>query len=114
MSVSIRTAGPDDAEALAHLAATTFTETFGPQYPPEDLREFLASSYEIEGLKHELADTRHQWLIAESADGEAIAYAQAGPCGLPHPEATPDQGELKRIYVLRSHQGLGLSRELMD
>ncbi len=45
-------------------------------------------------------------------DGEAIGYALAGPCALPHPEVTPGCGELKRIYFLRSRQGSGLGGRL--
>jgi GNAT superfamily N-acetyltransferase len=40
-------------------------------------------------------------------DGQAIGYALAGPCGLPHEDVTPTCGELKRLYFLKDHQGGG-------
>jgi ribosomal protein S18 acetylase RimI-like enzyme len=114
MSAAIRSAGPEDAENLSHLAQATFTETFGDQYPPDDLRRFLESSYAVDALRRSLADPDQGWFIAEDTSGEAVGYAQAGPCGLPHVEVTRSHGELKRIYVRRSQQGAGLGRALME
>jgi len=51
------------------------------------------------------------WLLER--EGEAIGYALAGPCDLPHPDVTPSDGELKRIYVLRGHQGGGRGTMLL-
>ena len=44
------------------------------------------------------------------ADKELLApigHAAAGPCGLPHPDVQPGDGELKRLYVLKSLQNGG-------
>jgi diamine N-acetyltransferase len=107
----IRRAGPADAETLAALGARTFSETFAHLYDPEDLRVFLAEAYSLERTRADLADpAKASWLV--EADGEAIGYALAGPCGLPHDEVTPACGELKRIYFLKSHQGGGLGGAL--
>lgn len=43
----------------------------------------------------------------------AVGHAAAGPCGLPHPEVRPGDGELKRLYLLREHQNGGHGRVLM-
>ena len=45
MSFAIRRATPDDIPALAELGATTFVETFGHLYRPEDLQSFLEESH---------------------------------------------------------------------
>ena len=37
-----------------------------------------------------------------------------GPCGLPHPQADPADGEIKRLYVLAAHHNAGWGRALMD
>ena len=114
MSVAIRPASPEDAETLSRLAEETFTDTFGHQYPPGDLSRFVASSYEVATLRRALGDPDQGWFIAEDETGEAVGYAQAGPCGLPHAEVLKSHGELKRIYVRRSQQGTGLGRALME
>ncbi|WP_334164670.1 GNAT family N-acetyltransferase [Phenylobacterium sp.] len=107
----IRRAGPDDAEALAGIGALTFTETFGHLYPPEDLAQFLEEAYGLERTRGTLADpAKAAWLV--EAGGEVVGYAEAGPCGLPHPEVTPSCGELKRLYLLKTWQNGGLGRRL--
>jgi GNAT superfamily N-acetyltransferase len=109
----IRRAGPPDAEVLAEIGARTFTETFAHLYPPQDLAVFLAEAYGLERTRKDLADpAKAAWLV--EADGQAIGYAQAGPCTLPHAEVTSACGELKRFYLLKPWQNGGLGRRLFD
>ncbi len=105
---------PDLIPALSHLASETFTETFGFLYPPEDLAAFLQTSYALENLVAEVANTKDFWRIVLDDEDLAVGYLQCGPVGLPHVEANAQtQGELKRIYVRASHQGKGLGKTLM-
>lgn len=108
----IRRAGPADAATLADLGARTFTEAFGHLYRPEDLQAFLDRSHSTGAYARMLADPRHALWIAARADGTAIGYAQAGPCGLPHPEVGPGDGELKRLYVLAGQRNGGVGSRL--
>jgi ribosomal protein S18 acetylase RimI-like enzyme len=109
---TIRRATPDDAEALSRIAAATFTETFGHLYPPEDLSDFLAEVYAVSKARADLADpARAVWLV--ESGGEVVGHALAGPCDLPHPEVTPACGELKRLYILKAHQGGGVGSRLL-
>lgn len=109
----LRRAGPADAEALAVLGAETFTETFGHLYPADDLARFLAEAHSVERVRADLADPRQALWLAE-ADGQAVGYALAGPCNLPHSEVRPEDGELKRLYLLRRAQNGGLGGRLLD
>ena len=112
MTSTIRRATPADADTLSSLGARTFTETFGHLYPTEDLEAYLASAYGLERTRRDLADSaKATWLL--EADGEAIGYALAGPCDLPHTEVTAACGELKRLYVQKSHQGGGRGSRLL-
>jgi Acetyltransferases len=109
----IRRATVDDAATLSSLAARTFTETFGHLYPPEDLDFFLRDAYAVEKQATILAHPDYAvWLLED--DGVAVGHAAAGPCGLPHPDVAPGDGELKRLYVLSSHQGGGWGGHLFD
>jgi ribosomal protein S18 acetylase RimI-like enzyme len=107
----IRRAGSADAQALSAIGEATFRETFGHLYPPTDLEPFLAQAYGVARSRSDLADpAKASWIV--EADGEAVGFALAGPCELPHPEVTPVSGELKRIYLLKAWQNGGLGRRL--
>src|SRR5688500_2017832 len=107
----IRRATAADAETLSALGTLTFRETFAHLYPAEDLKVFLADAYGLERTRADLADpAKASWLV--EAGGEAIGYALAGPCGLPHDAVTPACGELKRIYFRKDRQGGGLGKVL--
>lgn len=74
---------------------------------------FLAEAYALERQRAILAHPDYAvWLL--EAEGVAVGHAAAGPCGLPHPDVRPGDGELKRLYLLREHQNGGHGRVLMD
>ena len=113
MPPRIRRATPEDATTLASLAARTFTETFGHLYPPDDLAAFLGESYSVERQRIILSQADYAvWLLED--EGGAVGHAAAGPCGLPHPDVAPGDGEIKRLYLLRGHQSAGHGGRLMD
>lgn len=113
MTATIRRATPDDAATLSRLSARTFVETFGHLYPPDDLQAFLADAYAV-GKQHTILSHPDYavWLLEDA--GEAVGHAAAGPCGLPHAEVAPGDGELKRLYLLASHQRGGWGGRLFD
>ncbi|MBI1682486.1 GNAT family N-acetyltransferase [Caulobacter hibisci] len=113
MSTTLRRAVAEDAPILSALGARTFTETFAHLYPPEDLETFLAYAYGLERTQRDLANPDKACWILEK-DGDAIGYALAGPCDLPHPDVQPGHGELYRIYVLKAHQGGGAGSLLLN
>jgi ribosomal protein S18 acetylase RimI-like enzyme len=116
--MTIRAARADDAAALAALKLETFRQTFledgfAIPYPPADLATFEAESYAIDVIAREIADPSRATWVAQGEDG-LLAYAQVGPCKLPHPEVGEDAGELYQLYALKSAQGLGLGGRLLD
>lgn len=112
-SLAIRRAGPADAAVLSRLAARTFTETFGHLYPPDDLQAFLDEAYAVERQATILAHADYAvWLLEDA--GVAVGHVAAGPCGLPHADVQAGDGEIKRLYVLASHQNGGWGGRLFD
>lgn len=110
---TIRQAVPADVPVLAQLGAQTFVETFGHLYSAADLQAFLDTSHSEAAHARALADPDTGVWIAQR-DGRAIGYAQAGRCGLPHPDVGEGDGELKRLYLLAGEQNGGVGGRLFD
>jgi ribosomal protein S18 acetylase RimI-like enzyme len=109
----IRRATPADAEALSRIAEKTFVEAFGHLYPAEDLQAFLRESYAVERQRVILETPGYAvWLLEH--EGEVVGHAAAGPCGLPNPDVRAEDGELKRLYVLRAFQNGGWGGRLFQ
>ncbi len=112
----IRTATPADAAALARVGRQTFIDTFvegfGIPYPADDLAVFLDASFSVEGIRAKLGEPGAAWWVAER-DGDLLAFANTGPNTLPHPDARPSHAELRRLYVAKDAQGLGLGTGLL-
>lgn len=113
----IRPAVEADAQALGALGRQTFIDTFvegfGIPYPADDLAAFLEASFSAEAIRAKLKEPGAAWWVAEAANGELLAFANTGPNTLPHPEARPSHAELRRLYVAKSAQGLGLGTKLL-
>ena len=116
--IVIRPARSDDAAALSALGRQTFIDTFVAEdgfaipYPTEDLEAYLHASFGVEATAVKLAETAAAWWVADR-DGDLLAFANVGPNGLPHPEAGPGNMELRRLYVGKTAQGLGLGTKLL-
>jgi ribosomal protein S18 acetylase RimI-like enzyme len=110
----IRRATPNDASRLSEIAERAFVLAFGHLYPPADLAQFLQESYAVEQHEKYLADPGCAlWLVER--DGMDVGYALAGrPCTLPHDEVQPEDGELKRIYLLPEAQNGGVGSRLIQ
>lgn len=114
----IRPARPDDAPALSVLGRQTFIDTFVAEdgfaipYPADDLEAYLHASFGVEATAVKLAETGAAWWVAER-DGDLLAFANVGPNGLPHPDAGVGNMELRRLYVGKAAQGLGLGTQLL-
>lgn len=111
MSAATRDGGARDVETIDRLFRTSFVDTFGPLYAPDDLAAFFAR-FTPEAWAAELADPRYAFRIAER-DGDPVGYAKLGPVKLPVvPQG--EGAELHQLYMLGSAHGSGLGAQLMD
>jgi diamine N-acetyltransferase len=111
--VRICTAVAVDADRLSQFGSRMFEETFAPQNTPEDMRVYLASSFNEARQLGELEDPNTITLLAE--DGATlIGYAQLH-VGEP-PSCVRDRHaiELVRFYVDRALHGRGVAHALMQ
>ncbi|MEQ7156310.1 GNAT family N-acetyltransferase [Brevundimonas aurifodinae] len=114
--VVIRAPTAADAETLGALGRRTFIDTFvtgfGIPYPADDLAVFLDASFSPQATVRRLEEPGAAWWLAER-DGVLLAFANAGPNTLPHPDARPGHSELRRLYVAGEAQGVGLGTRLL-
>lgn len=112
----IRPAVEADAAALGVLGRQTFIDTFvdgfAVPYPADDLATFLDASFSPEAIRAKLQEPGAAWWVAER-DGELLAFANTGPNTLPHPDARASHTELRRLYVAKAAQGMGLGTRLL-
>lgn len=122
MGFSIRRAEPSDATAIAHLGAHTFSTTFGHSVTPEELQDFLTSTYTPSIIAAELVDPDRDVIVAVDSsttsnpdDKKILGFAYLTrnsdePC-LAHIKAT--SAEMQRIYVDPAAHGTGVASALV-
>jgi diamine N-acetyltransferase len=112
VSIAIRTGTPDDATALAELAARTFRETFASENRPEDMALHEARAYGPSRQLAELTDPDTTTLVAE-LDQQLVAFAQLRSANPPGCVAGEGPVELWRFYVAKPWHGSGVAQALM-
>jgi Acetyltransferases len=112
MSVFIRKAEPEDAELLAHLGATTFTEAFGSANTREDLEAYLQSSFSVETIKKELNSEGNLFFLLFS-DEEPLAYAKLNLNETLNQLEGKRILQIQRIYARQKALGTGVGARLM-
>ena len=113
-------------DARPDIATAPFRD---PRYAPRRLEVerrpdgtvILFNATPIKGAFATVAEPLAHWAAAQpdrvwlaERDGEPVGYALAGPCHLPHPDVTPDCGELWRLYLLPQARGGGLGGRLLN
>jgi len=111
--IAWRTAGPEDAEALAHLGAATFLASFAFDHPGKPLIEHLNAEHSVAYYSAKLANPEVDIVIGETPLGAPVGYVMLVPPE--HPDLQqPGDWELKRIYLLGPWQGGGNGRALLQ
>jgi ribosomal protein S18 acetylase RimI-like enzyme len=113
VSAIVRKAQRADVTPLSELAKTTYANAFGHSLSPADLAAHLDNNLSEACFEEFLEEDTI--LVAEH-EGRLIGFIQIG---VVWPESddddfSPEDAELRRVYVLGEFQGQGIGRKLID
>ena len=114
MGWQLRLASPDDAAAAALVASASFLETFAGILSGADIVAHCLEYNSPEAFSLWIGRNDSDVLLAVHRDGGApVGYALLVVPEMPTITTTPDDIELRRIYILQRAQGTGLGHQLM-
>lgn len=111
--ISIKKASREDAKTISLLGQQTFKDTFGYQFTPDNLKQYLDEAYDIEEIKKSLCDAYNIFWIA-SVDDVPVGYAKIKLNSFADGIYTPKQIQLEKIYVLKNYIGTKVGASLMN
>ena len=100
----------DDCEAVAALAARTFSETFGHLYRPENLAQHIRATCSATYFRQSLDEGDTLLMVKEA--GQLIGYGKVGRMRLPF-HAPAGAQEIHRVYIAKAYQGRGFGKAMM-
>lgn len=104
----------DDAQALSLVGGASFLEAFAGILEAQDMLAHVAKNNSAEAFVKYMALPTTRCVLAEAQPGDGpVGYIVCCEPDLPV-ELTPQDYELRRIYLLHRFQGLGIGRALMD
>ena len=110
----LRLCTADDSAMLSLVAGAAFLEAFAHDLSAADLLAHCRSHNSPEAFAKYLAQPTTRCILAEIEPGDApVGYIVCCEPDLPV-DLTPQDYELRRIYLLHRFQGLGIGRALMD
>jgi ribosomal protein S18 acetylase RimI-like enzyme len=113
--VTIRRCGPGDEIALSIVGQASFLDTFAGILSGKDILGHCVRQHSSEKYAGWLHDGESGVWIAEVEPGQApVGYLVLTKPDLPLADISPDDAEVKRVYLLSRFRGAGLGRRLMQ
>lgn len=117
MTLIISPAAPEDAEAIANLAARTFPLACPPGCDPDDVQSFVDTNLDVTRFAAYLDDPDRVVLVA--ADPQPVGYAMMVTTAPTDAAVIAALGgasavEVNKFYVDTRAHGLGVAGALMD
>ena len=113
MSVFIRQAKKEEAEAIGKLAAETFTETFEWYNTAENMREYNESHFTKNKILAEIED-RNSILYVALIDDTIVGYAKLKSSEAPTELGNVTHIEIERLYVKKQFHDKKVGLALMN
>ncbi len=114
MEISIRRVVPGDEAVLSAIAKQTFFDTFNGTCTEADMQQFLELYFSEAALGREISNPADYCFFAE-VNGQPAGYIRFME-DYSNFEMMKEWKalELKRIYILKDYQGMGVAQKLMD
>jgi ribosomal protein S18 acetylase RimI-like enzyme len=112
--ITIRRCGDGDEVALSIVGQASFLDTFAGILSGKDILGHCVRQHSSEKYAGWLRDGESAVWIAEVEPGQApVGYLVLTKPDLPLADISPDDAEVKRVYLLSRFRGAGLGRRLM-
>jgi len=111
--LNIRRVRSDEVETLRDLSVSTFIDTYDEYNTAENMKNYIARSFDMARLQRELGSHNVEYYFAEIKD-EIVGYLR-----LNYREAQTNQSianacEIERIYVAPEHKGQKIGKALFE
>lgn len=110
--MNIRLAMPEDLPALRRVAIETQIDTFGAYNSKKNMDAFLQKAYSPEKLSQDLDELDSKNYVVYD-EAELVGFMRLRKSNEAEHLLGANAIELHRLYVLKSHQGLGIGADLM-
>lgn len=106
---SVRFATYNDLPQIAHIARTTWDDTYNKTIAAENRQEFLGRAYNPENLKSAINAPGHWFYVAQRGT-ELVGFGHF----LKRYHPTQSRAELVRLYVLPGYQNLQIGHTILQ
>lgn len=104
----------EDVAVLRDLEVQTYRETFGPFIKEADMAHYFDHELSLATIEKELADPESETYFSLDERGEIVGFLKFNWGQAQTEQELEDAFEIHRIYVLNSHQRLGLGKEMFE
>lgn len=113
MSILIKKCKREDVGILREISIETFSDTFGDQNTPENMKTYLEKAFTVQQLEKELSNRSSQFFFVYY--NEAVAgYLKINTNEAQSEEMGDESLEIERIYVKNKFQKHGIGKYLFN
>lgn len=113
MEITIRKCNDQDLDQLRALAVETFKNNYQHKNKPDNFKSYLEKAFNKARLLEELKDPQSDYFFVIHQD-ELIGYLKLNIDEAQTESKGPNALEIERIYILKTYQGKGLGRKLLN